>query len=324
MPSLPDAIPYVTSYYYKDWGFCLSHKEFKKLKNGKYKVFIDSSFKPGFLKYSDTLIKGKTKKEILLSTYLCHPSMANHELSGPLVWSMLYKILKATGPHQYSYRFLICPETIGSAAFLHKNKKNIKKKISAGYIINCVGHGKEITYKKSRDGNTLSDRAAINVIEFSNNKKNIIDFAPTGSDERQFCSPGFNLPIGLIMRKMFGEFKEYHTSFDNEKLLSFKTVIESIKIYLETIFTIENNFVPIGKVLHGVPQLSKSKIPLYRKQMNWHIDDMEDKTRVLLNILNYADGKHDMLDIAKKAKFKLIDHLDVVNNLIKAGYIKKK
>ena len=323
LPTMPTAIPYITSYYKKDWGFCLSHNDFKKLKRGKYKVLINSTLKNGELIYSDTLIPGKTKKEILISTYLCHPQMANHELSGPLVWSMLYRILKNTGPHEYTYRFLICPENIGAAAFLHKNKKNIKN-IKAGFVINCVGHGNEINYKKSRQGNTLSDRAALNVIKNSKYKFYIEDFEPLGSDERQFCSPGFNMPIGLIMRKRYDGFKEYHTSLDNEDILSYRTITESIKIYLDTIKTIENNFIPLGRVQYGVPQLSKSKIPLYRSTSNWKVKKLEDRIRIMLQILNLADGKLDMIDIANKKKFKLIDYLDLINDLIKSGYIKKK
>ena len=172
--------------------------------------------------------------------------MANHELSGPLVWSMLYKILKKTGPHKFSYRFLICPENIGSAAFLHYSKKKIKN-IVAGYIIHLAGNGKEITYKKSRIGNSLADQAAENVIKNSNFPFQIIEFFPDGSDERQFCSPGFNMPIGLLMRKMYGrqdgtlfDFKEYHTSLDrfdtvvlrceNKKVLTFTFNILLIQI----------------------------------------------------------------------------------------------
>ena len=335
LPEKPNAIPYVTSYYNRTWGFCISYNQYKKLTKGTYKVFIDSNISPGKLVYSNKLIPGKSKKEILLSTYLCHPQMANHEIAGPLVWSMLYKILKKTGPHNFSYRFLICPENIGSAAFLHYSKKKVKN-IIAGYVINFVGHGKELTYKKSRIGNSLADSAAENILEHSNFPVKTIDFFPDGSDERQFCSPGFNLPIGLIMRKAYGKFKEYHTSLDNPKMVSFKTIIETIKIYHEVLLTIENNFIPIGKVQFGSPQLSKSKIPLYGKIMfrtpdlsvvndNSHKHDRKDieRTRFILEVLNLADGSIDLLEIAKKKKFKLIDHLDSINDLLKSKYIKK-
>ena len=330
LPELPTAIPYVTSYYKRDWGFCMTHRQYKKLIPGKYKVFIDSDIKPGTLIYSDTLIKGKSKKEILLSTYLCHPQMANHELSGPLAWSILYKIIKETGPHKYSYRFLICPENIGAAAFLHYSKKKVKN-IVAGYIVQCVGNGKKFTYKKSRTGNSLADRAAIIVLKYSGLKNDIVDFFPDGSDERQFCSPGFNLPIGSIMRNMYGrqdgtkmDFKEYHTSLDDEKFINFQTIIESIKIYLEVLSTIENNFKPLAKVLYGTPQLSKSPIKLYGEVMNFRISKKNEITRVLLEILNLSEGKTDLLDIANEKNFKILDHLDTIKKLIKAKYIKAK
>jgi aminopeptidase-like protein len=328
LPKLPNAIPYVTTYYKKNWGFCIKYNDYKKLVPGKYKVFIDSTLKPGHLVYSDTLIKGKSKKEILLSTYLCHPQMANHELSGPLAWSMLYKIIKDTGPHKYSYRFLICPENIGSAAFLHNSKKKVKN-IIAGYIINCVGNGKKFTYKKSRIGNSLADNAALNILKHLKTKLDIVDFFPDGSDERQFCSPGFNLPIGLIMRNMYGrqdgskmDFPEYHTSLDNENKISFKTIIQTIGVYLDVLKTIENNFIPLGRVQYGTPQLSKSPIKLYGEMMNFRIKEKNEKTRVLLEILNLADGKLDLLSIANKRNFKLIDHHQTIGDLIKAKYIK--
>lgn len=297
---LPNAIPYVTSYYYKTWGFCMTYNNYKKLdRKKKYKVVINSGFKKGNLIYSDKLIKGKSKKEILLYTYLCHPQMANNELSGPLVWSYLYKILKKTGPHNYTYRFVCAPENIGAACFLHNNKKKVKN-IIAGYIIHCVGKNGVISLKKSRLSNSLADKAALNVLNNSKYKFEIIDFTPDGGDERQFCSPGFNLPIASIMRKMFGKYKEYHTSLDNKKFISFDVIMDTIKLYYDVLLTIENNFIPYGKVQYGTPQLSKSKIDLYPKMM-----DFVDKPRnkwifLMLEILNLADGNLDLIDICNK------------------------
>lgn len=322
IPKLPNAIPYVASYYKRRWGFCISYNEFKKLKNGNYKVFIDSNIKPGKLVYSDYLIKGKSKKEILISTYLCHPQMANHELSGPLVWATLFNILKNTGPHQYSYRFLICPENIGSAAFLHYNKRNVKN-IVAGYIINCVGYGKEFNYKKSRLGNSLADLAAINVLQNSKYPFKVHDFIPEGSDERQFCSPGFNLPIGLLMRKMFGQYKEYHTSLDDEKFINFDRLIETIKVYYEIFQTLETNFLPLGKIQFGTPQLSKSKINFYRDIMDYDTKKKGKKISTILQILNLADGTKNLLEMGNLKNFKIIDHISTIKDLLKAGYIKK-
>ncbi len=324
LPELPDAIPYVHSYYERKWGFALSHNEFLKLKDGEYEVFIDSEIKPGKLVYSDTLIKGKSKKEVLLSTYLCHPQTANHELSGPIVWSTLYNIIKNTGPHYYSYRFLICPENIGAAAFLHNSKKNFKK-IVAGYIINCVGHGKEVTYKKSRAGDTLSDQAALNVICNSNYNFKVVDFEPDGSDERQFCSPGFNMPIGLIMRKMYGTFNEYHNSLDDENFISFKTIMESIKLYNDVLCTIDKNFIPIAKIKHGTPQLSRYSKNLYPNTMQFNSFNIQNENRrFLLETLNLSDGNMNFLEICQKKNFKFIDYLQIVKKLLDCKLIKTK
>lgn len=324
IPDLPNAIPYVHSYYKRTWGFCLPYNEFKKLEQGEYQVFIDSEIKPGNLVYSDTLIKGKSKKEILLSTYLCHPQMANHELSGPLVWSALYNIIKKTGPHKYSYRFLICPENIGSAAFLHNSKKSVKN-IIAGYIINCVGHGEEFTYKRSRQGNSLADLAALNVINNSNYISKVVDFFPDGSDERQFCSPGFNLPIGLIMRKMYGTFKEYHNSLDDENFISFKRIIETINIYYEVILSIEKNFTPISTIQYGTPQLSKYGNDLYPEIMNFtDLKSKKESVRFILEILNLAEGNLDLLQICEKKNFKLIEYFSIVEKMLKYKLIKSK
>ena len=324
LPKIPNAIPYVQSYYDKKWGFCLTHNQFKKLdKKGKFKVVIKSSFKNGYLHYSNNLIKGKSKKEILLYTYLCHSQMANHELGGPLLWIYLYKIIKNLKKRNYSYRFVCAPENIGAATFLHYNKK-IVKNIVAGYIINCVGNGNIVTYKKSRIGNSLADKAALNVINFSKFKSKIVEFFPDGSDERQFCSPGFNLPIGLVMRKMYGEFKEYHNSLDNEKFINFKTIIESLDLYLDILNTLENNFIPIGRIQYGTPMLSKIKnIDLYPKTMDFSSKPKSDLIKLTLDILNKADGNHDLLDICAN-KYKLNDYKSLYDNLIKSKLIRLK
>lgn len=331
---MPNAIPYITSYYKKRWGLCITYNEYKKLpKKGKYKVVIKSKISKGNLVYSDYLIKGKSKKEILFSTYLCHPSMANNELSGPLVWAMLYRIIKNTGPHYYSYRFLIGPENIGAVSFLYKSRKKIKN-IVGGYVINCVGAGKEFIYKKSRQGNSLSDKVATNLLKNGNYKYEIIDFFPDGSDERQFCSPGFNMPIALVMRKSYNkyavkttpahDFPERHTSLDNEKLISFKTLNESILFYRDIVKTLENNFVPLGRVLYGSPQLSKSRIPLYSNLMNYKNKPKSKEIRFTLEIINNAEGKDDLITICNNKGYRLIDYLETIQKLIKANYIKIK
>ena len=324
IPKIPNAIPYVHSYYKRNWGFALKHKQFLRMnKKAKYKAVIKSNIKPGYLHYSDNIIKGKSKKEILIYTYMCHPQMANHELSGPLLWTFLFKILKDTAPHNYTYRFVLCPENIGAATFLHFNKRRIKN-IKAGYIINCVGNGNIVTLKKSRKGNTLADKAAINVLKYLKKPVKIINFFPDGSDERQFCSPGFDMPVALVMRKMFGTYKEYHNSLDDEKFINFKTIIESLKIYYNLLLTIENNFIPLAKIKFGTPQLSKSSINIYPSIMN-NVNFPPPKSRkFLLQVLNLAEGKKDLLDISLEKNFYLLDHLQVIKKLLKSKYITKK
>ena len=321
LKDLPNAIPYITTYYKKFWGFCISYKEYSKLKKGNYKVYIKSSLKDGYLEYSDTILKGKSKKQILLSTYLCHPQMANHELSGPLALMVIYDYLKKTGPHYYSYRFLICPENIGSAAFLHKNKRNIKKDLYAGYILNLLADGKKFTYKKSRLDNSISDKAAINVLK-STSDLIINKFTPEGADERQFCSPGFNLPIGVISRNDYNNFKEYHTSLDDLSKFNYETFYDSIEKILNILETIELNFVPKSTVLYGTHHFSRRNSNLYGKML------VKRKKREniisMLEILNLSEGKLDLLDIANNKNFSLLDMREIISTMLKEKIIVKK
>jgi aminopeptidase-like protein len=320
LKELPNAIPYVTSYYKKFWGFCLTYKQYLKLKKGNYKVHIKSSLKDGYLEYSDTILKGKSKKQILFSAYLCHPQMANHELSGPLAMMVLYDYLKTTGPHYYSYRFLICPENIGSAAFLHKNKKDIKKKIIAGYVLNLLASGKNFTYKKSRLENSLSDKAVINILKNSKKKYLINDFIPEGADERQFCSPGFNLPIGVISRNDYNNFKEYHTSLDSIDKFDFSIFYESVNFILDIVETLEINKIPKSTVIYGTHHLARRKTKLYD-----HIFFKRKKTnveKILFEILNLSDGTLDFLDMANKKNFLLLDYKKLIDNIKKEKLIR--
>ena len=321
VPDLPDHLPYVTSYYHRRWGFCISQRQFDSLKPGIYRAVVKSEIKPGRLVYGQAMIPGRTDREVLISTYLCHPQMANHELSGPLVQAYLYKMLKATGPHRHTFRFLICPENIGAAAFLHDHGDQLCENVEAGYVVNCVGHGQEWTYKRSRQHASRSDVAAINTLRFGDTPLEIVDFFPDGSDERQFCSPGFNLPVGLIMRQMFGRYPEYHTSADDKNLISFDTIRESVQGYFDTIMALELDFRPYGRVQRGSPMLSKSPIPLYRNIMNFRSQPKNVRTRIMLEILNLADGNMSLLDMAESKDFRLLDYADLIADLVAAGYI---
>ncbi len=322
LKKIPNAIPYVTSYYKKFWGFCLSYKDYLKLKKGNYKVVIKSSLKDGYLEYSDTILEGKSKKQILISSYLCHPQMANHELSGPLASMVIYDYLKKRGKNYYSYRFLVCPENIGSIAFLYKNKKNIKKKILAGYVLNFLASGRKFTYKKSRLGNSISDKAAINVLKNNSNNLIIKDFIPEGADERQFCSPGFNLPIGVISRDDYTSFKEYHTSLDNLTKFDFNVFYDSINKILNIIDTIEMNGIPKSSVLYGTHQFSRRGSKLYDKVF-FRRSKLEI-TKILLNILNLSEGKKDLIDIANEKGFSLFENKELINQILEEKLIKLK
>ncbi len=322
LKKIPKAIPYVTSYYKRFWGFCLTYNQYKKLKPGNYNVFIKSSLKNGYLTYSDTTLKGKSKKQILFSTYLCHPQMANHELSGPLAMMAIYKYLKEKKNKKYTYRFLICPENIGSAAFLHKNKKNIKKKIKAGFILNFLANGKSFTYKRSRLGNSLPDKAVINVLNNLGNKFSINDFSPEGSDERQFCSPGFNLPVGVISRSDYSNFKEYHTSLDNLQKFNLDIFYESVNFIIKVIETIELNAIPKSTVQYGTHQFSRRKSSLY--DTIFYKRKKDKITKILLEILNLSEGKLDLLDIANKKKFSVFSNKFLIEKMISEKLIKIK
>lgn len=322
LKELPEAIPYVTSYYKRNWGFCIPYIDYTKLKKGVYRVFIDSELKPGKLTNGVLTIPGKTDKEILLSTYLCHPSMAVNELSGPLVTAFLYKKLEKDNQFRHTIRFVICPENIGAIAFLSKYGEHLKNKLVAGFVVNCVGHGKKYTYKKSRRGDSIADRAALNVLKHQDLPVEIVDFFPGGSDERQYCSPGFNLPVGLIMRTMYGQYKEYHTSLDNKKLISFKAMRESIETYYNVIKTIDENIFCESSVQFGTPQFSKSQSKLYPSIMSSNkYNPQGEELRMLLELINLSDGENDLLTVAEKKNYSMLDLLPVKKRLAELGYL---
>ncbi len=244
LKSNPDSIPYVTSYYKKNWGFCISYNNFKKLKKGIYKVFIDSSLTKGELNYAELVIKGKSSKEIFFSTNICHPSMANNELSGPLVLSKLTEILlKNKKRNFFTYRILFCPETIGSIAYIKKNIKILKKNTVCGFQLTCIGDERAISVVKSKYGNTVTDELIHNLLK-SNKKFISYDFLKRGSDERQYCAPNVNLPFVCISKSKFGIFPEYHTSDDQfGKVVTKKGLDESISLLKEIYKYIERELI---------------------------------------------------------------------------------
>lgn len=315
IPDKPEAIPYITSYYHKTWGFCISYEKYKKLpQKGKYKVVIDSDLKNGSLTYGDLILKGKTNDEILFSTYICHPSMANNELSGPLITAFLYREIKKIKNRKYTYRFVFVPETIGAINYLHENGKYLIKNLKAGYVVTCAGDNGIFTYKKSRTENTLANRIAEHVLKYQNIPHKIIDFAVGGSDERQYCSPGFNLPVGSLMRTPYKEYKEYHTSLDNKKFISFSSMLETIQIYFHVVQALElNNFYESSNPFCE-PQLVKRNLYLFN-------DKREKNPLRLLHFLAYADGKHDLISIAEKRKESIFRYNSAIKILLKENLI---
>ncbi len=323
IPKLPNAIPYTHSYYDRKWGFGLKYNEFKKLpKKGKYKAYINSKHYRGKLITSHLKLKGKKKKEIMLTSYLCHPQMANHELSGPIMMTLLYRYIKSLPKRNYTYRFMICPENIGSISYLSRYGEDLKKNLDGGLILNCLAHGKDFTYKKTRETDSLINKVIYNVLKHSNFKFIELDFFPDGSDERQFSSPGFNLQFGLLMRAGFARFKEYHTSLDDKNFFNMKTFKETYKIYTKVIDTLEMNFTPLARVLNGTPQLSKIKADIYPSSMAFNVSPKNENNRILLELLNLSDGKISLIDIANKKNFSLIENKPLIDNMIRLKLIK--
>ncbi len=288
LPKNPDWIPYVTSYYKENWGFCMTQNQYENLSEDTYEVFIDSELKNGHLTYGELIIEGNLKEEILVSTYICHPSLCNDNLSGIVLSTFLAKYL-INKNLKYTYRFLFIPETIGSITWLSLNEKNIPN-IKFGFVITCVGDSGNITFKKTKNGDTNLDRATIKVLYDLFNEKNyqIINFVPMGSDERQYSSPGINIPIVSIMRTQYTKYPQYHTSADAINIMNEKCLDEIFNIYIKVIDIIENDKIYMNKYSKCEPQLGKRGV----------YSSSSEENLVFKWILNMSDGKHSLLDIA--------------------------
>lgn len=307
LPEYPDWIPYRTSYYKEDWGFCLSQKQLEQLEQSQedgYEVVIESSLQNGSLSYGELFIKGETEEEILLTCYTCHPSMCNDNLSGIVLVTFLARNL-IDKPLHYSYRFLFIPETIGAITWLHENQDKVNR-IKHGLVATCVGDSGKFTYKKTRTGNATIDKVVQKVLEDSEEEYEIIDFFPWGSDERQFCSPGFNLSVGSLMRTPYGRFKEYHTFADNLQFVKKEYLGHSFIKYVEILDVLENNNKYLRSNPMGEPQLSKRN--LYRSDGGKKTATEVEKASFW--VLNLSDGKSTLLDmsIQSQIKFKNIKY----------------
>lgn len=293
IPEQPDAIPYATSYYTERWGFCLSHNEREQLSEGTYHVHIDTELKKGTLTYADLVIPGTSKKEVLLSTYICHPSLANNELSGPALVTYLGQWL-LSAPRKYTYRLVFIPETIGSLVYLSKHLQHLREQVIAGFVVTCVGDNGKFSFIASRNGNTLADRVSLRVLTTKHPDFRNESYLKRGSDERNYCSPGADLPVVSIMRTRYGLYPEYHTSLDNLTFVTSAGLQGSFDTYLSVLETLEKE--PLYHATNvGEPQLGKRGLyPTLSRN-----GSVEDATYQLLNILAYADGTRLPQDIAE-------------------------
>lgn len=287
------AIPYVTSYFREDWGFCLTHEDREKLLPGRYRVRIDSDLKNGSMTYGELYLPGECDSEILISTYICHPSMANNELSGPCVTAHLSEWLSRQVSRKYSYRILFIPETIGAIYYISRHLEELKNKTVAGFVVSCVGDERAWSFMPSRNGNTLADKVARHVLKHFTQSYTEYSYLERGSDERQYCSPGVDLPVVSVMRSKYATYPEYHTSFDNMDFVTAKGLEQSFLAHQKMIEVLEDDCKPVCEILCEPMMSSRGLRPTTGKMGSSY--DSKD----MMNLLAYADGKLTLLEIAE-------------------------
>jgi len=296
LPDRPDWIPYRTSYHQERWGFCVTQKQLDGLPEGMYEAVIESSLEQGHLTYGECYLPGTSSDEVLISCHVCHPSICNDNLSGIALNTFLAKHLSGRSL-RYSYRFIFIPGTIGAITWLAMNEKDVGR-IKHGLVVANVGDSGKMNYKKSRRGNAEIDRAVAHVLEHSGSPYEVIDFSPYGYDERQFCSPGFDLPMGSLTRTPWGRYPEYHTSADDLALVQPRYLADSLKTYLSVLDVLENNNCYLNQNPKCEPQLGSRG--LYRT-MGGNVETKEAELAILW-VLNLSDGRHSLLDIAERSK----------------------
>jgi aminopeptidase-like protein len=310
LPDQPIAIPYITSYYKERWGFCLTQQQRDSLEDGEYEVFIDSELFDGSLTYGELLIKGKTDKEVFISTYVCHPSMANNELSGPTVTTFIANWLANRANNRYSYRFVFIPETIGSITYLSRNKDYLKANVFAGFNVTCIGDNRDYSYLPSRNGETISDTVAKHVLKHICPTYKSYKWTDRGSDERQYCSPGIDLPIASIMRTMFGEYDEYHTSLDDLiNVVTPEGLDGGYNVLKTAIEVLEENKYP-KIIVFCEPQLGKRGLyPDFTTKSSYN------EIRLLNDFITWSDGTKSMLEIAEICEVPIWELYPIVKKL---------
>jgi len=317
LPEQPDAIPYVTSYYKKNWGFCLSQNQLDSLPDGPFNVFIDSSLIPGHMTYGELFIPGTTEEEILLTTYICHPSMGNNELSGPAVLTQLAKYLQEKNNLKYSYRILFTVETIGSLYYISQNLDILQKNLKGGWVLTCIGDDRSYSYVPTRDGDSLTDRVSRHVLKHLSADAKEYSWLDRGSDERQYNAPGINLPIGSLMRSKYDEYPEYHTSLDDLNLISPNGLAGGYNMMVKAIDILEANGQFQINVL-GEPQLGRRG--LYPETSTRETFDL---VKNQMNVISYLDGSRDLLEIAELCGIPFQEVIKIIGRLDSSNLIEK-
>ena len=317
LPELPHAIPYVTSYYRETWGFCLTHDQRAQLGDGPFRVLIDSEHKVGSLTYGELVIHGDTSDEILLSTYVCHPSMANNELSGPVVTTALARWILGLEDRHYTYRIVMVPETIGSVVYLSLHLRHLQEHLKAGWVLTCIGDDRAYSYLPSASGATFADRVSKKVISKSNHRFDEYSFLDRGSDERQYCSPGVDLPVVSLMRSKYGTYPEYHTSLDDLSLVTSNGLQGGLDMMKSVINELES--IPRWRsTVFGEPQMGKRGLyPTTSTSTSGHeVYDM-------MNVLAFCDGNHDTEELASICTISVSKVEEIVNKLFAAGVLSR-
>ena len=318
LPSQPDAIPYLTSYYKDAWGFCISDNEKEQLLPGTYQVYIDSSHVDGSLTYGELILPGKSTSEVLLSTYLCHPSMANNELSGPVVTTFLSRFIRNLADRKFSYRILFLPETIGSLTYLSRNLSHLKEHVISGFTITCIGDDRSYSFLPSRSGVTLSDNVARKALSELGVDYLTYGWTHRGSDERQYCSPGIDLPVASIMRTKYGEYPEYHTSLDNlTDVVTADGLFGGYRALQKCIEILESEKIPLTTIL-GEPHLTKHDLYPTLSTKNQKVF-----VRNVIDILTWSDGTRLLSDIARIMEIEYVEAEELFMLLEKKGLVKE-
>ena len=333
LPDIPEAIPYVTSYYERRWGFCLSQRQRQGLKPGLYHAKIEAEFKPeGGVPFASCVLEGESDKEIVLASYLCHPSLANNELSGPLTLLALYQKLQSWPRRKYTYRFVVNPETIGSLCFLSRYHEHLQAHMIGGLILTCLGGPQpSLSYKFSRTGNSLLDQAVRYAEQNALLPLRLRAFSPQGgSDERQYCAPGFNLPMGQIARTVYGEYQGYHNSLDTKAFMGIDQLLASAEVIERLLQLAEEARFYENLAPYGEPQLGKRGLyPNVNSPLTWSLsnDALADSRTILNRILialNYSDGQNSLYNIAAECGCKVEELDPVVQRLVEASLLKER